>query len=184
VNIKTVISKANVAGFPELIRRFGKESGVLITPQPYYDGGDPKEAGEENFWIKDIALLTTIVDEVIALKRQGYNVCASEETLRGFIQYFQKKDGGKLPNENNKGQSPCLIGNTSIFVYANGDIKLCPYMGTIGNLGGEKTLKDIWYGKEAMDIRRKISLCTRDCELSCTRNTSLWERFLAFLKSA
>lgn len=184
INIKTVITKANMASYPDLVRRFGKESGVLITPQPYLDDGDANGDGKEKFWIRDAAGLTAMVDEIVALKRQGYNVCASEDTLKGFIRYFQKGCEGKGANGSNKQQLSCLIGNTTIFVNANGDIKLCPYMKTIGNLGGEITLKEIWQGEAAKDLRRKIKICTRDCELSCTRNTSLLERFRAFLKSA
>jgi hypothetical protein len=125
-----------------------------------------------------------MVDEIIALKQQGYNVCASEDTLKGFIRYFQRGCGGEVASDSHKGQLSCLIGNTTIFVDATGDIKLCPYMKAVGNLGGEKTLRNLWYGDAAKDLRRKIKFCTRDCELSCTRNTPLLERFKAFLKSA
>jgi sulfatase maturation enzyme AslB (radical SAM superfamily) len=184
INIKTVITEVNMRSFPALIRRYGKEPGVLMTPQPYATEGSTEKHVEE-FWVKDLEGLRRVMEEVARLKREGYNVQAGENTLRDFVDYFAKgiPAGTKNPKRTSGARRVCRIGDTTVFVLPAGDIRLCPYMAPIGNIHDGRTLRQMWFGKEASKTRSQIRICRIDCELSCTRGSSLRNRLIAFLKS-
>jgi MoaA/NifB/PqqE/SkfB family radical SAM enzyme len=184
INIKTVITEVNMRTFPDLIRRYGREGGVMITPQPYATEGATEKHVEE-FWVKDLEALRRVMEEVAALKKEGCNIQADENTLRDFVDYFAKgiPAGTKNPKRTSGVRRVCRIGDTTVFILPAGDIRLCPYMTPIGNLHDGRTLKQMWFGQEASRIRSQIRLCRIDCELSCTRGSSLWNRLIAFLKS-
>lgn len=67
---------------------------------------------------------------------------------------------------------PCLAGNLSGVVYANGDVALCETTAThppVGNLR-KKSFREIWNSPEADEQRAKIA--RRECH--CTNEVFLW----------
>lgn len=64
---------------------------------------------------------------------------------------------------------PCRAGTLSSVVYANGDVSVCETHPPLGNLR-QKTFRQIWYSKEADELRRKIA--ARECY--CTNEIFMW----------
>lgn len=180
INIKTVIAGRNLDSLPEIVERFADRPGVMWTPQPYR-GTDPA------MWVDDLDALTRVVDRLIALKARGYAINASDQNLRDIIPYFAAGMAAVDNAPNRAGQETlkaprCQIGLTSLFVTQDGAVALCPYMEPVGRLGDGQTLAQMWTGPAAQERRKAIAACKVDCELSCTRRTSLWTKAWMFLK--
>jgi len=183
INIKCTLTQLNFRSLPGIIERYGKEEGVFITPQPFEGmDGVPRET-VERLTIRDTREFKNTMREVMELKRQGYSVNADEQNLHDFIHKFVMPE---CPGEETTGprvaHPRCVIGNTTLFISSNGDVKLCPSMPAIGSLKDRQSLKDMWYGDAARDVRRRIAGCRQICSLACTRSTSLWGRARIFLR--
>jgi len=179
INIKTVIAKVNFETVHEIVERYADRPGVMWTPQPY-------RGSDEALWIDDTTHFTRVIENLIALKARGYQINASDHNLRDFVAYFAAgKD--RVDNATDRmgeatlDRARCQIGLTTVFVFQDGTISLCPYMDPIGRLGDGRTLRQIWFGREARDRRKEIADCLVDCELSCTRRTSILDKVRLFL---
>jgi MoaA/NifB/PqqE/SkfB family radical SAM enzyme len=64
---------------------------------------------------------------------------------------------------------PCRAGVLSAVVYANGDVSVCETHPPLANLR-QKSFREIWYSKEAQELRRRI----RNKECWCTNEIFLW----------
>jgi MoaA/NifB/PqqE/SkfB family radical SAM enzyme len=176
--VKPTIMEQNYRGLPALVRHFGKNSPVQINFQPY--GGDI----DRPFWVKDLEALKGILDEIRDLRRQGYPVITSEPHLNGFVEYFVAKPqtghmrfldlGGAKRN--------CDIGLRSMFIFANGDVHFCDFLGRpIGNIH-KQSLSEIYYGTTAGGQRKEMIYCNIDCQQTCKRPVPLWVKARAFLR--
>jgi MoaA/NifB/PqqE/SkfB family radical SAM enzyme len=82
--------------------------------------------------------------------------------------------GGKKRN--------CDIGLRSMFVYANGDVFFCDFLGKpVGNIH-QNSLREIYLGEVANQQRRTMITCNIDCQQACKRPTPLWVKARAFLR--
>jgi MoaA/NifB/PqqE/SkfB family radical SAM enzyme len=176
--VKPTIMEQNYRQLPDLVRHFGKHSRVQINFQPYVGNlGAP-------FWVQDIADLWRVLQEIMALQKEGYSVIGDEAQFVGFRDYLSNPPivgtkrhldlGGKKRN--------CDIGLRSMFVYPNGNVFFCDFLGhPIGNVH-EKSLKDIYYGHVA-DKQRKIMIrCNIDCQQTCKRPVPLLVKAKSFLR--
>jgi MoaA/NifB/PqqE/SkfB family radical SAM enzyme len=69
-----------------------------------------------------------------------------------------------------------------MFVYPNGDVFFCEYLGKpIGNIY-KQSLSDIYYGTAAGEQRSDMVYCDIDCQNTCKRPTPLWVKAKAFIK--
>ena len=64
---------------------------------------------------------------------------------------------------------PCLTGNLSAVVYANGDVSICELHKPLGNLR-KKSFREIWKSEEARRLR--ASVARKECH--CTTEVFLW----------
>ena len=64
---------------------------------------------------------------------------------------------------------PCRAGVLSAVVYANGDVSVCETHEPLGNLR-HKSFRDIWYSKEAEQLRKSI----KNKECYCTNEIFMW----------
>jgi len=178
VIIKPAMMEQNYRALPSLVRHFGRDSKVQINFQPYSgETGNPH-------WIQDLASLRAVLDELIALQREGYPIIGDAQVIESFMDYFSnppKPDhlrhldlGGHKRN--------CDIGLRSMFVYANGDVHFCDYLKKpIGNIY-KNSLSDIYYGATAKTQRKTMVYCNIDCQLTCKRRTPLWVKARSFLR--
>jgi MoaA/NifB/PqqE/SkfB family radical SAM enzyme len=178
VIVKPTIMDQNYRTLPDLVRHFGKNSGVQVNFQPYVgDEGD-------SFWVQDLAKLADVISELKALRREGYPIIGNDQTLDGFFEYL--KDPPRQDNMRHfdlEGRKRnCDIGLRSMFIYPNGDVLFCDFLKhPIGNVH-KQTLSDIYYGADADRQRRTMIYCNIDCQQTCKRPTPLTVKAKAFLR--
>lgn len=177
--VKPTITGLNYKSIPDLVRYFGKMDGVIVNPQAYlYSPGDPEE-----LWVDDSNDLAKTMDELVALKNEGFAINMSVDMLKSFAGYFSSEPQKPLENKINLNGKKryCSIGNTSMFIERNGDVRLCFLFKAVGNLHNN-TLKQIWYGKKAMKLREWILQCNVNCMLSCARPTPILTKIESYLR--
>jgi MoaA/NifB/PqqE/SkfB family radical SAM enzyme len=179
VIVKPTIMEQNYRYLPNLVRHFGKGSGVLVNFQPFVGGpGLP-------FWVKDIDNLKAVFAEIAQLQSEGYSVIGDQGVFDGFIDYMANPPqtgsakrhldlGGKKRN--------CDIGLRTMFIYPNGDVHFCDFLGKpIGNVHKE-SLSDIYHGAVAAKQRKAMVRCNIDCQQTCKRPTPLLVKAKTFLQ--
>jgi MoaA/NifB/PqqE/SkfB family radical SAM enzyme len=176
--VKPTIMEQNYRGLPALVRHFGKNSKVQVNFQPYV--GDINQP----FWIKEMDVFKGVLDEIRDLQRQGYSVIASDRTLNGFLEYFASPPqmGNMRHLDLGGAKRNCDIGLRSMFIYANGDVHFCDFLGrAIGNIH-QQSLSEIYYGTTAGGQRKEMIYCNIDCQQTCKRPIPLWVKARAFLR--
>lgn len=177
--VKPTIMEQNYRGLPDLVRHFGRHSKVQINFQPFVGfKTDP-------FWVQDLEHLRRVFAELMELQRDGYSVMGNEQQFQGFWDYLANPPqtgsakrhldlGGKKRN--------CDIGLRSMFIYPNGNVFFCDFLGEpIGNIH-KQSLKEIYYGAMANKQRHTMVYCNIDCQQTCKRPTPLWVKARTFLR--
>ncbi|MFC1666697.1 radical SAM/SPASM domain-containing protein [Candidatus Omnitrophota bacterium] len=111
-------------------------------------------------WPKDPDRVCGKIDEILDLKRQGYNVGNEIFQLEAFKRYFHNPG-----NFVKKGK--CNL-DKAIHVSSVGDIYMCYRRVLLGNIKKDN-LADLWYSEKADEIRKTISSCEDNCHflLNC-----------------
>jgi len=179
VIVKPTIMEQNYRGLPDLVRHFGKQSPVQINFQPYVG-----MAGSR-FWVSDLANLRRVFDELLSLQQEGYRVMASPQQYESFNHYFANppKQGAVKQHLDLGGQKRnCDIGLRSMFLYADGDVFFCDYLGKpVGNIH-QNSLSEIYYGQAAGGQRKQMVYCNIDCQQTCKRPIPLLVKARSFLR--
>ena len=139
--------------------------------------GDP-------FWIKDLADLRRVLDEIRALRDEGYRVIGNDDAFDGFYDYLSHPpiDGNMRHLELNGHKRNCDIGLRSMFIYANGDAFFCDFLKKpIGNIH-KNSLSEIYYGDTANGQRKVMVRCNIDCQQTCKRPIPLITKAKTFLR--
>jgi MoaA/NifB/PqqE/SkfB family radical SAM enzyme len=176
--VKPTIMEQNYRQLPDLVRHFGKGSQVQINFQPYVGFKDAP------FWVQDLDNLRSVLNEIMDLQKQGYSVMGNEQQFQGFYEYLASPPiSGSLRHLDLDGRKRnCDIGLRSMFVYPNGNVFFCDFLGKpIGNVH-EKSLKDIYYGAVADQQRKIMVRCNIDCQQTCKRPVPLLVKARSFLK--
>ena len=178
VIIKPTIMDQNYRTLPDLVRHFGKSSGVQVHSQPYVGNrGDP-------FWVQDLAKLAEVIAELKALRKEGYPIIGNDQTLDGFFEYLKDPPlVGRTRFLDLEGRKRnCDIGLRTMFIGLKGDVWFCDFLKQhIGNVY-ERSLSDIYYGAIADRQRRTMVYCSIDCQQTCKRPTPLSVKARAFLR--
>jgi MoaA/NifB/PqqE/SkfB family radical SAM enzyme len=177
--LKPTVTELNYRSLPEMVRRFGKGSAVQVNPQAFYH-----VPGAEAFWIKDPEALSAVVEELIALRTEGYGLVPSPETLRDMVAYFRTPAATAPPSDATPATpstKECHIGFRNFFINPDGMAFFCEPLGRIGNITNT-SLRDVWFGPEAQKKRRVALRCPINCQMTCRRPTSLLTRARAFLR--
>lgn len=178
VIVKPTIMEQNYRGLPALVRHFGKHSRVLVSFQPFAG------AIGDRHWVQDLASLRSVLDELIAMQKDGYPIVANEQAINGFQDYFSSPPhhdhlkhldlGGQKRN--------CDIGLRAMGIYPNGDVYFCDHLKKpIGNVH-KNSLSEIYYGTGANGQRKQMVYCNIDCQLTCKRPIPLWVKARSFLR--
>jgi len=162
-----------------LVRHLGKNSPVQVNFQPYVGFvGAP-------FWVQDLDNLRRVFEELMALQRDGYPVIGNQQQFDGFWSYLAHppQTGGHLRHLDLGGKKRnCDIGLRSMFLYPNGDVHFCDFLGhPIGNIH-KNSLAEIYRGEVANKQRRHMITCDIDCQQACKRPTPLWVKAKSFLR--
>jgi MoaA/NifB/PqqE/SkfB family radical SAM enzyme len=176
--VKPTIMEQNYRGLPDLVRHFGKDSPVQVHFQPYVGlKGAP-------FWVKDIANLRRVFDEIIALGKEGYRVVGDPGTFQNFYEYLadppQTEATRHLDLEGHKRN--CDIGLRTMSIFQTGDVWFCDFLKKpVGNIN-KNSLSEIFYGEMARQQRRTMVHCNIDCQQTCKRPIPLHVKARAFLR--
>jgi sulfatase maturation enzyme AslB (radical SAM superfamily) len=189
VNIKTVLTDLNLESFLEIVERYGKTEGVMITPQ-LFEAIDGMPSGtKESLFIKDGARMQRVLDRIRELKSHGYNIHVTEQALNEIVkQYAEDPEHQETMHSKTlqmAGDSPdCNIATDNLWIL-DGEVKLCPHHPSIGNfVTGTRTLKELWHSERALEVRERTRKCRRLCTISCLRRTPLAHKVSTFLKIA
>lgn len=178
VIVKPTIVEQNYRGLPDLVRHFGKRSGVLVNFQPFVGKkGDPH-------WVQDLAALRGVMDELISLQKEGYPIIANADIINGFMDYFASppdQDNHKHLDLNGHKRN-CDVGLRSMGIFPNGDVHFCDFLQEpVGNIY-KNSLSEIYYGQVSDSQRRHMVTCSIDCQQTCKRPTPLLVKAKSFLK--
>jgi len=169
ITLCTVISAVNLTKIPRLVQWTadnGKIEGIgfQAVTQPFSTPEDInwyKNPEFEFLWPKDINLVTEVMESLISIKNKNYyadnfQVFNPADQFRVFIEYF------KNPQKFIK-QDACHIDERAINITPTGDVRICFYKPSIGNI---KTadIKQIWFSDEADIVRKQIKSCRRNCQ--------------------
>lgn len=188
VNVKCTLTQINFPHVLDIARKFGKREGVMITPQPFEIVANMPPDIRAKLWISDTEGLRRVLENLVALKREGYHVNVPRAFIEDFVRRYtadptQSSSMNANPVTRAETQ-PCYIGYHSLFVENDGSVKLCPRFPAIGNsLARQQTLSDMWYSRKASDMRSDMTACMILCTMSCLRETSLWHKIRLFLQA-
>ncbi|MBN1699406.1 MAG: radical SAM protein [Spirochaetales bacterium] len=174
--LKTVISGANLHELADIIR-FARDkhiSGVYFQPieQTFGDKPDKNWYKKSELWPDNMSDVKTVLKEVGRLKDEGYPVLNSGIHLNSMIDYFH--------NPLRKNSRMCPLGYSTMFIYPDGTMFLCPAFGGIGNLSSGN-IEEIWKSKKADKKRASMKKCSKQCLLTCLYQSGLHEKARAFL---
>jgi len=187
VNVKTVLTDVNLEAFVEIVERYGKVDGVIVTPQLFEVMEGMPEPTRVKLYAKDIARLRRVLDRVAELKAAGYAVHATPAALDEFVQrYRDDPDHEQTIADSELTMTPdaptCNIANDNLWIL-NGEVKLCPHHRPIGDfVGGSRTLTELWRSDDARRVREQTRACRRLCTISCLRRTPLRHKVSTYLK--
>ena len=165
--IKPVVHKLNFRRLPEIVR-FAKSLGATAVNFQPVDRWTPETYGP--LWLDeaDLAELDGVVEELLAMKREGWAILNSELTLRHWGLHFR---GGKAPAE----AMPCRVGMRNYFIRPDGEVEMCWSFPSIGNVK-TASARDIWYGPKAREVRAGTVSCEKLCLFTCLSQKTLKDK--------
>ncbi|HWD20975.1 MAG TPA: radical SAM protein [Verrucomicrobiae bacterium] len=178
VIVKSTIMDQTYRNLPELVRYFRKYPEVQCSFQAYLG---PTDSG---FWIKDVDEFARVTEELNALVKDGCRLVADGGTLDGFVHYFRNppKTTGVSRLDLHGKKRGCDIGYRSMFIFPNGSVQFCDLLQRDVGSVHEKSLKDIYHGEIARQLRRRIEHCNIDCQRTCQRPIPITTKARAFLR--
>jgi MoaA/NifB/PqqE/SkfB family radical SAM enzyme len=187
VNIKTVLTDLNLESFVEIVRRYGKRDGAMVTPQLFEAMDGMPATTKAMLFVKDVERLRRTIDRTLELKSRGYNVHATEQGLGEFVKHCEDDpDHTSTLRDKQLEMAPdapdCNIATDNLWIL-DGEVKLCPHHPPIGRFG-TGTLEELWESKQARRVRAQTRACRRLCTISCLRRTPVSHKLSTFLKIA
>ena len=182
--IDTILMGKNLDEIIRLVK-WEKSKGLYgafqaLTPNSFslelkkYRGGYRRGWYKKNkFWPKDTNKVRRVIDDIILMKKKGYNILNSIKQLELMKEYF------KYPNRPLQNLS-CITGVDKYYIFPEGSVLLCFFRRPIGNLA-KQSAKDIWLSKKATSLRRQIKKCKKQCILmNCNFDEGLKSKVYKF----
>lgn len=110
----------------------------------------------------DLAKLERQVEELIAMKRAGAPIETSEDRLRALIPH----SAGDVTFS---GVAPCRVGMRELHIRPNGDVEVCWFFDTLGNLR-DMPAKQLWNSPRARKIREETVSCDKFGTIACANS--------------
>ncbi|MBW4618326.1 MAG: radical SAM protein [Cyanosarcina radialis HA8281-LM2] len=175
IRIKPTVHKYNFRYLPELVewsQQIGATSIDFAPVRPTYGVSEI----ETDLWLQeeiDIEDLRQIVDRLLAMKERGMPIETSAAKLRSFPDHFRGK-----PIYH--GVSPCRVGLRDYHLLSNGDVRMCWFYPTIGNVKTDSA-REIWFSDRARELRAQMVNCKKfgsvSCANSCLAHRNLGQKF-------
>lgn len=182
IHIQSIISQINLedlVGLAHWVNRYEiiRDITYLALIQPPGIAADYQDwYRDEQFkalWPEDAKRVIFIMDELLKLRRKdtvkSYKIGNQEFQLGIFKEYFFN------PSEFYKRKVECSVGSQVININTNGDIQLCPYLPSTGNVLNQK-IEEIWYSGPSASLRNKIKICEKKCHqiLNCMKDENAY----------
>lgn len=166
--VKPTIGRKNYKYLPDMVQWAKDQGATALNFQPMDRW--TKETYEE-LWVEEDELpeLQKVVDKMTELKRAGEPIMNSELVISLLVPHFQEKSA---PAE----AMPCRVGMRDFFIRTNGDVEVCFFFPSIGNIK-EASAKEIWYGPKAREIRKQTVECDKLCLYTCLSQKTLGDKF-------
>ncbi len=127
-------------------------------------------------WPKNKKKINLVFKRLISLKKEGYPIKNTVQELKDLQDYYRN------PIEIAKRYKFCFTGIRNFAIDEYGKVKLCFGMEPVGDVLKEKP-REIWYGKKAEELRKKIRACQRSCRiLPCNKREEKRQLFKVFLR--
>jgi MoaA/NifB/PqqE/SkfB family radical SAM enzyme len=167
IMIKPTVNSRNFRLLPEMVEWVKSIGATCLNLQPMY-----RLTAEtyDELWIeeKDIPELERIVAVLLDMKQRGEPILNSETVLGLLPDHFREK---KAPAS----VMPCRIGLRDFFIHPNGDVDICFYFPSVGNLR-EQSAREIWHGEKAQKVRRDTVACEKLCLITCLSQKTLKDK--------
>ncbi len=165
IGVNTVISNLNIDEIVPLTEMVQKDRRIdhiyfMAVMQPFGTQADPEWFLKDAFrslWPQDTGKVKSTLDTLLSLKKKGYKINNSFPQLKAFFEYFYDP-----LHFTRKGK--CNLGKEAVEVNQLGDVYLCYFYESIGNIFSD-SLFDIWHSEKADRIREKIRACRQNCNL-------------------
>lgn len=165
--IKTTVNSKNFRVLPDMVGWVKQAGATTLNFQPV-DRWTPETYNE--LWLEepDQDELRKVVDAMLALKRRGEPIMNSEAVIGLMPKHFREESA--QPEA-----MPCRVGMRDFFIRTNGDVEVCFFYPSIGNIK-EQSAREIWYGPKAQEIRKQTVACDRLCLYTCLSQKTLVDK--------
>ncbi len=165
IGINTVISNLNlheIISLTEMVQEDRRIDHIyfMAVMQPFGTKPNREWFLRDEFsilWPRDKDMVSSILGQLVQLKKDGYKINNSFAQLRTFRDYF-------ISPLNFTKRNKCNLGEEAVEVNQLGDVYLCYYYETIGNIFND-SLYNIWHSEKATQVREKINNCRQNCNL-------------------
>ncbi len=124
-----------------------------------YDKEWFRDKKNSDVWPQDIEKVCNILEDLAILKENGYKICNPPEQLRLVKEYF--RNPYRFVHDS---KMKCPRGDLAPEINAYGDINMCFYMESFGNIR-KKRFSEAWFSKEMEKAREGINNCNKDCDI-------------------
>ena len=150
IRLKTVIMEHNLHDVAE-VARYARAHGLEAYYQPieqnYNTPEDPRWFEHSDNWPTDPERAVAAVQELVALKRQGFPIANSVHQLEVMIPYFRDPEKLLVLTQGHTAhEKPLCSALTTLQIQSDGDVKSCWCMDSIGNIM-ETPIRQIWEGR-------------------------------------
>lgn len=183
VATRAVISRHNIGEIVSMVK-WAKDVGLdgigfhPLEAKALFGNIDEFKFGwqkEHPMWPEDHNEVTSVLEQIIELKKAGYPVDTPTYDLESYKAHYRD------PSINGNKQC-CYVGVKNFIIDIYGNVKLCFSMNSIGNVL-TSPVHEIWRSREARRLRQKISLCKASCGiLACNRRSSVLSKVVPYGK--
>jgi MoaA/NifB/PqqE/SkfB family radical SAM enzyme len=165
LNISCVISRHTIDSVKDVVR-FSTDNDMSVNIQVVHPAWysewfdkDHQYSQQVQFTEEDEPKLEALVDDLIRMRQEGYNIVTDTNYLRGIPAFGVRH---AMPENFH-----CLSGYDSISINVGLDVYSCIDAGIMGNLR-ENNLEDLWFSKEWQKHRNKMwGLQCNKCWIIC-----------------
>jgi len=180
LEIITIILNQNLEELADILNLVKKMGVSSIQFQPLLENNLVLEKRFTNspLWVPQsrLPVLDSVIDELVEYKEKNYNFISNPtEGLKLVKKYFRNQ----LTNKDIK----CYSLFKTMLIANDGSVTTC---GMKYGSVREKTLRECWRSKEALEARKKIKKCGKPCILPCFTDAylnNLLTIYESFLKS-
>jgi MoaA/NifB/PqqE/SkfB family radical SAM enzyme len=171
IGVTTILMRSSIDQVEKIIDWVEDEGVEVVYFQALIENigsckHDPKWYKKSNHWPEKIEAIA-MINRLIEMKKNGKMIGNTLSELRDYKDYFREGP------EKFGARKRCYVGLRSFNVSINGDVRLCFFFDSIGNILLDSPRK-IWNERKAKQQRKMIRNCRRGCRvLLCNRRTKV-----------